>query len=1598
MWMRTKPKLMALLNISVFFLFILVQVAYADLEGYVYKVKDGPEGYYASSSFSSGTLHFFFDNAEEISTQLNEDGSFEIDPGDLFCWEGCNIYPAITLKEIRVYEGEEPLSSLLIPYSNINQSYNAINPVFINLFLDNKEINDDVITWDSSFISAEDLIGIQSSEESIYFVSWNGTIVIPEEEEYFFSFEGMGSVNFWIDGQQGIFKGKVGEGIKLTPGEHELRAEYFILNSTSSPNILWRYNEVSGFVPLENLRITSGESKKVMKDSRFQTLSLSDYGLSEIYPSWSWWGYVTYNTQKRPLLLIHGWSNNNLGPAQTNLWTQWGTLPGGLENLGDEILEVVYNPANLDNRKNAGMLNLVLSQIKNYGYNFEKIDVAAHSMGGLAVRGYIQNMGLTSSGNSVSYGSNIRKAIFIGSPLQGTYLANLINDGYNFPGSCDALDFFFNLNVVSEATKNMEIGSDYLWNLNTASFNSNVDYLTIGGFNQYVACLYNSNMVEDGVVPMSSSNLLGYNVPHITLDRVHTTIVDNPQVLGVIDDFLNNRGTNEIKSNLYYSGEYYIDPSSHYYLALGGITISFTDKNRVTGVQIYNPTTGWKNLYQNSRTKRWFYLNPVPPNFNFNSFTTELPVGTYNIYYNEGSGFFYSGQNAYIDYDSTTYVTINNLDSDNDGIKDVNDNCPYSYNPNQANYDGDSAGDNCDPDDDNDGFNDNQDVCQFQYGTCRGCPLNPNWTLNSTWSACTVQDTQFKNYYDTNMCGQTPPPPVSQACNFCNYSPTNTSWSFFANVSLCRTNDTQLINVSRKEYDSNYASCYQITGISFDLWNNGQNKTHYTTNQTSCDYCYPIPLNSSWGDWYNITVCRANKTKVQEREKTEFDSAYSMCYALTQNPLDKWNNGNNKTHYQQTTIPCCDPILTNTSPSQWTNVSCLINDTMNQTRFKIEYDSNSCGTVQNRTIIEYQQIEKCDFCKPNPINTSWSPWQNATQCMPNDKYVQNSSKTEYDANYQSCYAVTNLSTDRWNNGINKTYWNFTNKTCDFCTPSWSCSGYGACQMNGTQRCNAALDANSCFAQTHLNNDNYPGNYSEFPTNMCPIECSTNSDCNDGNQSTEDSCINASTIISNCTYSTINCFTDSECGETGFIGSLFCGGNDIQQNYQTATCSNPGTSQSNCSVTLSPEYIQTCDFACFEGVCKECDEDADCNDNNAATEDTCQNEGTSNAICRSLPIRCFTDIDCGINGYEGDEFCSGDNIQQEYRSFTCLDPATSDSSCTSSTTPLTNNICDYACLEGSCIRCNENADCNDNNSLTADTCINPATFQSNCSNKLSPLVINSPADAVFGVKRIPVNISTNEAIDEITYRDLRDARGRERTLCSRGCEGYGNDKKKTITFNDGEHEVSFKAYNPTGQVIDEEIVTFRVDSKKPKITKTSPTSGFGTGIFEVEFKEENPAELMLHYGSEDPRLVNIEDECTLEKDTYACAPEVDVSQYDGSSLSYWFGLKDIAGSMDSSRPRSIDVDITPPVINSFGFPPPDGRSVTFTFNVTEQNFDSIKYEDWSNGKPKTGTLCTRLKNGICEARKTFSKGSHNVIFTIADYAGNEEQTSAVFTIT
>jgi len=270
-----------------------------------------------------------------------------------------------------------------------------------------------------------------------------------------------------------------------------------------------------------------------------------------------------------------------------------------------------------------------------------------------------------------------------------------------------------------------------------------------------------------------------------------------------------------------------------------------------------------------------------------------------------------------------------------------------------------------------------------------------------------------------------------------------------------------------------------------------------------------------------------------------------------------------------------------------------------------------------------------------------------------------------------------------------------------------------------------------------------------------------------------------------------------------------------------------------------------------------------------------------------------------------------------------------------------------------------------------------------------LTINSPKINISDERRVLFNIETTEEVDEITYEDLKDRRPRERRLC-RDCDFYDREK----SFREGNHTVVFRAYKED-EVVAEEQVSFFVDYRDPKISKTEPRRGFTDGNFYVKFKEESPTGLKLFYGNSiKEETFEVGEVCEYDgRRYYECEVEVNVSMFDGKEIEYWFEVEDIAGHKDESRKVEVDVDITPPNLTN-----PDSfwergegrysKYIYFDMSITEKNFDEVVLSYDYRGRNKEKRLCSRLRYGVCEKRFTVRDDYTNLKLIIRDNAGNE----------
>ena len=271
-----------------------------------------------------------------------------------------------------------------------------------------------------------------------------------------------------------------------------------------------------------------------------------------------------------------------------------------------------------------------------------------------------------------------------------------------------------------------------------------------------------------------------------------------------------------------------------------------------------------------------------------------------------------------------------------------------------------------------------------------------------------------------------------------------------------------------------------------------------------------------------------------------------------------------------------------------------------------------------------------------------------------------------------------------------------------------------------------------------------------------------------------------------------------------------------------------------------------------------------------------------------------------------------------------------------------------------------------------------------------ITIFSPVhDRIYDSRQVLVSLSMSSEVK--AFKLSKNGGDRFTTLC-RNCDSYSRKKP----FSEGFNEVVIRAEFDGGSV--DERLNITIDSKDPRILRTKPTKGFASGIFNVDFREDNPEELVIFYGNSiRNKTLDIENDCDMGRRGYECETEVNLTDFDGGEIEYWFELTDIVGNKDESRARKLDVDVSPPVVNKFTYKEDFRGRIEFFFNITETNFDEINYIDWNENKPKERKLCSRLKDGICEKTKRFRDGDHNLTINILDDAGNKVVEYANFSL-
>lgn len=241
----------------------------------------------------------------------------------------------------------------------------------------------------------------------------------------------------------------------------------------------------------------------------------------------------TVNPQRQPMMLVHG--VGGAFPAFGRKFIK--QLNGNPNTTADDTNDIweFYYPYDQQIEYSAPLLGSAIQFIRQYypgNPNPQRVNVIAHSMGGLVTRTYIQSC--------LGIDSGIRKFLMLGTPNHGSHSSFRISHPMYYPMSSAQNEIFVDIDNNSPAVRQMYPGSPFLMQLNSnppnnlypGSDNQNTYLVLAGTQNEfrllpdYVAGWehYNPASNDDIVVSTASASLLEWGIPLATVNYNHQEI------------------------------------------------------------------------------------------------------------------------------------------------------------------------------------------------------------------------------------------------------------------------------------------------------------------------------------------------------------------------------------------------------------------------------------------------------------------------------------------------------------------------------------------------------------------------------------------------------------------------------------------------------------------------------------------------------------------------------------------------------------------------------------------------------------------------------------------------------------------------------------------------------------------------------------------------------------------------------------------------------------------------------------------------------------------------------------------------------------------
>jgi len=240
-----------------------------------------------------------------------------------------------------------------------------------------------------------------------------------------------------------------------------------------------------------------------------------------------------------PVILVHGltgsaartWtqavaffeSQPGWGSAATLLAADGSVAAGNLYAVNFSDYDLAFPSQNLTLAEQGGELAAIVATVLAANPDRSRVILVAHSMGGLAARSYLQDLGEL-GGQPTLYGDDVAALITIGTPHMGTPLADTCTD---LPFLCDPFADLFDppLSLSSVALASLRTDSAEITTLNSgpsvALLPVDVVYRSVVGAGQTITGLLNED--SDRVVPAASQDLANVAGTGL-LDHMATTL------------------------------------------------------------------------------------------------------------------------------------------------------------------------------------------------------------------------------------------------------------------------------------------------------------------------------------------------------------------------------------------------------------------------------------------------------------------------------------------------------------------------------------------------------------------------------------------------------------------------------------------------------------------------------------------------------------------------------------------------------------------------------------------------------------------------------------------------------------------------------------------------------------------------------------------------------------------------------------------------------------------------------------------------------------------------------------------------------------------